>query len=431
MSELKNYTSSREKVTNELPKSNITNTSDKTNNSSPIKLVEVTKFTTNLEEIARIKASPNPSTNGSSTEPTFNARILWPDMIRTPINPWSFTCREIIDKLGSELPVIQESKRIMEKCLLYFYTLKKKLNLFDHSYTASCILFFRYWFLYGLPNNLIDCINISQGILVTACKGTENNRPIDAYVKATCEFIAKELHGNKIANIDKMKWEIRDKLVDNEKKILCDFGFDLNIENPKEMIEEMFSGYYRYNRDQNLDVEFKKIFPKILQEVRNFIVQAVTQPTCLLCDGFTFIQLALIFCGIQYKKIVNNNFKYPRNFFKEKFPIIMDPKKMEDLFTDYCILEENFFDLKSNKGDKLQISKIEIEDILDEDENNEEKIHDPYDYNLIKSGEVTEEFLNHTKARLHDLLGKIKEESKKRKPTEKIESNDPSKRVKL
>ncbi|CAI7402469.1 CPS_collapsed_G0039160.mRNA.1.CDS.1 [Saccharomyces cerevisiae] len=141
----------------------------------------------------------------------------------------------------------------------------------------------------------------------------ENNRPIEAYIKATCEFLMQNIPSLKSrTNIDKLKWEFRDKLVTNEKEILCLFGFDLNISNPKELIEEVFSGYYRFNRDHNLPENFKKAFPKILQESRNFMVQAVTQPVSLLCDGYTFIVLSLIYCGLEYKKLVDKDFRYPK-----------------------------------------------------------------------------------------------------------------------
>ncbi|EDO16629.1 hypothetical protein Kpol_529p9 [Vanderwaltozyma polyspora DSM 70294] len=403
---------------------------DESNSSQEI----ASDFTKNIPKgPANVAPAPQQRVNetSSTNESKFNSRILWPDIIKTPVNTWTFSCKDIIDRLGTDANLILESKKNMEKCLLYFYTLKKRLNLFDHTYTASCILFFRHWYIYNLPVNLIDCINLSQSILVTACKGTENNRPIDAYVKATCEFISREVQGIKISNIDKMKWDIRDKLVENEKTIICSFGFDLNVQNPKEMIEEIFSGYYRYNRDFDLPDNFKKIFPKILQEARNFIVQAVTQPTCLLCDGFTFIALSLIYCGIQYKKLLDNEFKYPKNFFRNKLPTPIDPQKMEDLFTDYRLLEENFFDLKSNKGEKLQISKSDIEGLIDEDPIDGE-IPDPYDYNLIKSGEVRQELLDHTKARLQDLFEKIKTEGKKRSHPENSnqQHNTPDKKLK-
>lgn len=103
---------------------------------------------------------------------------------------------------------------------MYFYTLKK-IKSFDHTYTASCILFYRYWFIYGIPTVITECIHISQGILVTACKTMENNRPIEAYIKATCEFLMQNIPSLKSrTNIDKLKWEFRDKLVTNEKNTM-------------------------------------------------------------------------------------------------------------------------------------------------------------------------------------------------------------------
>lgn len=394
---------------------------------------KIMSATSSSGDVKKFQAIPKPTSNASPPPASsgFNARTLWPDLIETPENQWVFECKDIIEKIGTNGPIAVEMKKNMEKCLMYFYTLKKKLNLFDHTYTASCILFYRYWFIYGIPTAITECIHISQGILVTACKTMENNRPIEAYIKATCEFLMQNIPSLKSrTNIDKLKWEFRDKLVTNEKKILCLFGFDLNISNPKELIEEVFSGYYRFNRDHNLPENFKKAFPKILQESRNFMVQAVTQPVSLLCDGYTFIVLSLIYCGLEYKKLVDKDFRYPKNFFKDRFPIEVTPENFANIFTDYKLLEENFFNLKSNKGAKLQIDSSMIDSVIDESgdvENEVSEISDPFNYELIKSGEVKEEFLNHIETRVKDLLDKAKQESMKRKAKDPIRTPDAKK----
>ncbi|KAL3232089.1 Protein BUR2 [Nakaseomyces bracarensis] len=346
----------------------------------------------------------------------FNPRNLWPDMIRLPGNKWTFTCKEIIDKLGSDTHQSQEVKKLMEKCLMYMYFMKKNLNLFEHTYVEASILFFRYWYYHGLPRHVLDCIHISQAILVTACKTMENNRPIDAYVKATCDFIVMHklpvAPGNARPNLDKLKWEFRDKLVSTEKMIVCQFGFDFNdgVGNPRELIEELFSGYYRYTRDRNLPEDFKnKVFPKILQEARMFIVQGMTQPVSLLCDGYKFVMLSLIYCGLEYKKLVDKEFKYPRNFFSKLLPptFKLNIDELVEAFMDYRILEENFFDLKSNKGNKLQISKEMILAIADEDENFDHSSDDLFDYEHIKDGVVAEELLTHIEAKVLAMQEKI------------------------
>lgn len=347
-----------------------------------------------------------PSSN--TTKKVYNSRLYWPDIINTPENKWTFNCVEIIEKLDKNEQKATEEKKNMEKCLMYFYTMKKKLNLFDHTYTAASILFFRFWYVYGLPASLINCIHVSQAILVTACKTMENNRPIDAYIKATCEYINQMIYGNRNSgNIDKLKWEVRDKLVTYEQRILTHFGFDINIDNPKEIVEDIFSGFYRYNRDFELPNEFKEILPKLLIEVRSFIIQAVTQPVSLLCDGYSFLALAMLYCGIQYKKKVDKNFKYPANFFKERFPIEVDAEKFAAYFTDYRLLEQSFFDLKSNKGDKLQISVQEIESILQESPREETVIGDPYSYERIESGEVQQELLDHIEERVNEYINRM------------------------
>lgn len=395
----------------------------------------------NVSSTATITSSPK--TTRTTTPQTFNSRLFWPDIIKTPPNRWTFTCKEIVDKLNvvnekQHIPS-SETKRIMEKCLLYFYTLKKKLNLFDHTYTASSILFFRFWYVQGLPSNLLTCIHISQAILVTACKSMENNRPLDTYVKATCEFLFQVIPNLKQKyNLDKLKWEVRDKLIENEKRILCIFGFDLNIDNPKEIIEDLFSGFYRYNRDYDLPKDFMKVFPKILQEARNFIIQAVTQPISLLCDGNTFIVLSLLYCGLQYKEKVDQDFKYPKNFFQTRLGILIDPERFQNYFTDYRILEENFFDLKSNKGNKLQIEKGKIASIIGEEVNenenkdetetepnqtiSEENEFDIHDYENVKSGEVTKELLEYLDNRVNELKEKTIAEIKKRSAGEALDN---------
>lgn len=379
--------------------------------------------------LAASAASAVPAAPTSKKE--YNTRLLWPDMIKTPDNTWTFSCKEIIEKLGTNPQATAELKRNMEKCLIYFYTVKKILGLFDHTYTASCILFFRYWYVYGLPPYLPDCIHIAQAILVTACKTVENNRPVDAYIKATCDYFIKETTGLRVRqNMDKLKWDVRDRLISNEKKILCCFGFDLNLENPKELIEEMFSGFYRFNRDYNLPNEFKQIFPRILQEARNFLVQAVTQPVSLLCDGYSFVALALIYCGLQYKKSVDGKFQFPLNFFRDKFPVLVTAQRFGQFFNDYRVLEENFFDLKSNKREKLQISVQEIDELLNEEPSPDGEVSNPYDSNLIKSGEVRQELKDHIHKRIREIYERTVAETKKRMSPENVADLEQNKKLK-
>ncbi|AET39217.1 Bur2p Ecym_4138 [Eremothecium cymbalariae DBVPG len=368
-------------------------------------------------------------------ESGFNTRKLWPDMVKIPSNRWVYSCKEIVDRLGSDPKASQTTKKKMEKCLMYFYMIKKNLRLFDHTYTAACILFFRYWYVYDLPQSLPDCIHLAQAILATACKVMENNRPVDMYVKATCEFMMKDVvqpqRGRQ--NMDKLKWDVRDKLVNYEKQLLCQFGFDLDIQNPKELIEEIFSGFYRFNRDYKMDSEFKKTFPKILAEARTFIIQAGTQPVSLLCDGYTFTALAILFAGLQHKRSTDPDFKFPKGFFQERFPICIKSSMIVDLFTDYRILEDNFFDLKSNKGDKLEVTAEEIDSLIDEIVlDDDQEVLDPYNYELIRNGECMSEFLEHTETKLNELQEKTINESLKKRPGGDDNSlKEDSKRVKM
>ena len=337
-------------------------------------------------------SNPN-AKSPATTADGFNARLLWPDMIKTPRNKWVFTCKEIVDQLGTDPHAASELKRRMEKCLMYFYVMKKQLKLFDHTYTAACILFFRYWFVFGLPPALTECIHLSQALLVTACKTVENNRPIDVYVKGTCEFLLRDAPTSRARqNVEKLRWELRDKLVAYEKQILFQMGFDLNLDNPKELIEEIFSGFFRYNRDFDMSEDFTKIFPKIIQDARNFIIQAGTQPVSLLCDGFTFTALSLVFCGLQYKRNVDTDFRFPKSFFSIRFPFKATPQLFVELLTDYRVLEENFFDLKSNKGGKLQVTLEDMTALIDEDDSIEKKGDEDYStyvYEEIKDGVVS------------------------------------------
>ncbi|CEP62002.1 Bur2p LALA0_S04e05490g [Lachancea lanzarotensis] len=373
----------------------------------------------------------------ATTAEGFNARLLWPDMIRTPHNKWVYTCREIVDRLGSDPHLATEMKRRMEKCLMYFYVMKKQLKLFDHTYTAACILFFRYWYVYGLPPNSIECIHLSQALLATACKTVENNRPIDVYVKATGEFLLKDIPTARSGqNLEKLKWELRDKLVAYEKQILCQLGFDLNLNNPKELIEEIFSGFFRYNRDFDLDEHFKVTLPGIIQEARNFIIQAGTQPVSLLCDGFTFTALSLVFCGLQFKNNSNPSFKFPKNFFSQRFPIKASPQLFVDLLSDYRVLEQNFFDLKSNKGEKLRVTLDVMNDLIDEDESvtqSDRESDSVFVYEDIKDGIVRDDLLKSIETRVKDLSARViaqSEANSKRGPVEADHAENVAKRRK-
>ena len=371
---------------------------------------------------AFVSKQPNSTaTQAPASNPGYNPRLYWPDIIKIPKNTWEFSCQQIIDKLTvNQQQSPTEIKNNMEKCLLYFYTLKKKLQLLDHTYTAASILFYRFWYVYGLPASLLNCIHVSQAILVTACKRMENNRPIDAYVRATSEFILQQLpHLKTKYNSDKLKWEIRDKLIENEKRVICYFGFDLDIENPRELIEDIFSTQYRYTRDLDLPAKFIETFPKILQESRNFMIQAVTQPVSLLCDGYTFVALALVYSGLEYKRLIDSEFVYPKNFLSERLPIVVNLDRLQTLFTDYLSLEQNFFDLKSNKGQKLQVSKEELASLLQEEKDGATKETtsargNPFSYDSLKSGEVSQELLDHIQMRIDEHMERVISESKKR-----------------
>lgn len=396
---------------------------------------------TSLEE-DKVKPETNDSTNSNGStkkatsdtiepeqQPYFNPRQLWPDIIKCPVNKWTFQCSDIIGKLGTDPEKAQITKKKMEKCLMYFHRLRKEMKLFDHTYTASCILFYRYWYMYDLPASIPQCIHLAQALLVTACKTMENNRPTDHYIKATCDFMVKDgpsSVGQKL-NLEKLKWEVRDQLVTYEKKVLCQLGFDLALDNPKELIEELFSAYYRHVRDSDIEASFKEIFPAILQEARNFIIQTGTQPISLLCDGYTMVATALIFAGITFQKAKDPSFKFPHNFFRKRFPVKLTPEGVASLFADFRSLEKAFFDLKSNKGDALLISAADIEKLIDEDPQDGEEPYNPYEYDLIKDGEVNEDLLKYTERKVEELATRIISERSIKRPAESVPDQIPKK----
>ncbi|CDO96014.1 unnamed protein product [Kluyveromyces dobzhanskii CBS 2104] len=374
----------------------------------------------NSQHTGTVRTSPDPKQIDS--KPQFNPRNLWPDIIKCPENEWTFEYTEIMNKLGTDEAKVQLTKKKMEKCLMYFHKLRKEMKLFDHTYTAACILFYRYWYKYDLPPTIPQCIHLAQAILVTACKTMENNRPTEHYIKATCEFMVKDgpsPAGQKL-NLEKLKWEVRDQLVSYEKKVLCQLGFDLSIENPKELIEEIFSGYYRHVRDTDIDASFKECLPALLQEARNFIIQTGTQPISLLCDGYTLVVVALIFAGVTFQKVKEPNFKFPHNFFKKRFPVVTTSARIASLFSQYQILERTFFDLKSNKGTALSITASEIDKIIDEDDQSGSKPFNPYDYEHIKEGEVNEELLEYTERKIEELSNRIMSEKSVKRTIEPV-----------
>lgn len=364
------------------------------------------------EKLEQVRANETKSGN----EHTFSPRTLWPDIIKCPQNSWVCGCDEIVARLGADEGTIQNSKKTMEKCLIYFHKMRKELKLFDHTYTAACLLFYRYWFKYDLPRSLPECIHLSHAILVTACKTMENNRPTDQYIKSTCDFLFKDVSENlaQRSNIEKLKWEVRDQLVAHEKKVLCRLGFDFALDNAKELLEEIFSGYYRHVRDSDMDENFKAIFPAILQEARNFIIQTGTQPITLLCDGYSLVAASLVYSGATFRKTKDEAFRFPANFFRNRFPVSVDPDSMERLFSDYRTIEKRFFDLKNNKGDSLIISSQEISAIIDEDY--EEEPSNPYDYSNFKDGEAGEELLGYTERKVEELINRVILESSSKRP---------------
>lgn len=156
----------------------------------------------------------------------------------------------------------------------------------------------------------------------------------------------------------------------------------------------------------------------ILQEARNFIIQTGTQPISLLCDGYTLVALALIFAGVTFQKNKEPGFSFPHNFFRSRFPVIITSEIIASLFSHYQQLEKAFFDLKSNKNSALSITVDEIDKVIDEDRQLDPEPFNPYDYDIIKEGEVNEELLNYTERKIEELSNRIMSERSIKRPSE-------------
>ncbi|KAL6945173.1 hypothetical protein ACO0QE_002619 [Hanseniaspora vineae] len=295
----------------------------------------------------------------------YNDRVLWPQIIKEPANQWTYSTTQILDKLNSSGNVAATKKKI-ERSLLLFYKMKAALNLQEPTYIAACILFYRFWMTFDLPDDMNDCMDLALSALVTACKISENNRPIRAYVDAAVNILNSGLPINQ-QKLEKIKWRVRDRFSANEMKFLSMMNFDFDICNPRHFIEEVFSVQYRLSRDKYFPKDFEAVFPSILKEARVFIYQTEAQPVSLLCDGIVYIQYALVFAALQYKKKGHPDFKFPKNFFSKRFPNSFDPLIISELANSHYKLEKNFLKMGSNKGILLLMTTDDIREITEEE----------------------------------------------------------------
>lgn len=295
----------------------------------------------------------------------YNDRVLWPQIIKEPANQWTYSTAQILDKLNKSGNVAATKKKI-ERSLLLFYKMKAALNLQEPTYIAACILFYRFWMTFDLPADMNDCMDLALSAMVTACKISENNRPIRAYVDAAVNILNSGLPMNQ-QKLEKIKWRVRDRFSANEMKFLSMMGFDFDICNPRHFIEEIFSVQYRLSRDKDFPKDFEAVFPSILKEARIFIYQTEAQPVSLLCDGMIYIQYSLVFAALQYKKKGHSDFKFPKKFFTKRFPNSFDPLMLSELANSHYKLEKNFLKMGSNKGSLLLMTADDIREITDEE----------------------------------------------------------------
>ena len=91
---------------------------------NPSSLQRTMSFDDAIKEALHSPVTVTKTTPTQKTNKKYNARLYWPDIINTPENKWTFSCVEIIDKLDKNEQRATEEKKNMEKCLMYFYTMK-------------------------------------------------------------------------------------------------------------------------------------------------------------------------------------------------------------------------------------------------------------------------------------------------------------------
>lgn len=317
--------------------------------------------------------------NENTPQARFNQGLLWPPIIKLPENEWIFNVFDVL----SNLEVNKETKKtksFIKYCVEFLYNCKRDLNLQDHTFTCMTLFFYRYWMLEGseaLINLDMDklCLLLLV-IVITACKTMENHRKVNQYVEVV---VAR---GNPTVKsmtvLDKKKWKLRENLLNDEMQFLAKVKFDLNVINPKTVLDDFYGFYSKYNVDNSdllmkEDAKFKSQFSAIIKECKAFITNCHTQPMSLICDGYDFVQYALVFCAFNYNKMNkaqpgdDSFFKFSPNFFKRKFERVLTAREIIYIAECQFVLERNFLNNKTNKGViLLELTEEVFQTLLDQ-----------------------------------------------------------------
>ncbi|XBW36399.1 hypothetical protein QEN19_001979 [Hanseniaspora menglaensis] len=317
--------------------------------------------------------------NENTPNARFNQSLLWPSIIKLPENKWIFRIETILENLNKN-GNHKKIRSFIKYCIEFLYNCKKDLSLQDHTFTCMTLLFYRYWMLEGSDNLIkLDLDSLGRLILViiiTSCKTMENHRKVNQYVEVVVSKSNPTVKSMTV--LDKKKWHLRENLLNDEMDFLAKMKFDLNIVNAKNVLDEFYGFYAKYNIDSNdeimkNDLLFKSQFSLLIKDCKGFITNSMTQPISLICDGYDFVQYSLIFSAFNFNQQNKLNpsddkyFKFTPNFFSRKFKNVLSPKQLIYICETQFLLEKNFLSNKTNKGDQLlKLTEDTIETLLDE-----------------------------------------------------------------
>lgn len=316
--------------------------------------------------------------NENQPNAKFNQSILWPSVIKLPENTWLFDINEILKNLEDTNGDCKKARSMIKYCIEILYKCAKDLKTQDQCFLIMATLLYRYWMLEGSKELLkLDTERIGfllLTIIITSCKVTENHRKTYAYVETVLKRTNPTVTSATV--MDKKKWYIRENLLNEEMTFLAKMKFDFNISNPRVYLESLFGYYTKFNIDNEdpimtNDLKFKKQFGIIMRDCKSFITNASTQPISLICDGIDFLQFSLIFTAYHFNKSNKfesdneNFFRFTQGFFSRKFETVLTVEKIEYISKVLYILEKNFLNNKTNKGEVLlELTKEAIIDLV-------------------------------------------------------------------
>lgn len=317
--------------------------------------------------------------NENQPNAKFNQSILWPSVIKLPENAWLFDINELLKNLKDSTEENKKCRSMIKYCIEILYKCAKDLKTQDQCFLIMSSLFYRYWMLEGSEKLLkLDTEKIGLlllTVIITACKVTENHRKTYAYVETVLKRTNPTVTSATV--MDKKKWYIRENLMNEEMVFLAKMKFDFNINNPRVYLDNLFDYYTKFNVDNedkimSDDLKFRKQFGIILKDCKSFMTNASTQPIGLVCDGLDFLQYSLIFTAYSFNKSnkfdkdSDKFFKFTEGFFTRKFENVLTVEKIEYISKVLFVLERNFLNNKTNKGEALlQLNKQNIINLLD------------------------------------------------------------------